>query len=291
MKNLSRNEIRKIINECIIVSGQLDGMNFLGKTRDRNYKPELEIVRKVMPNNLEVVYLHDKTSDYLEGMNSAGIGIVNAALLVSEDEKAAKNYFNKAKKKGASKDGPRMAKALEYDNLRDVIKSLIVYEDGIKGHTFVGDGNLIYSIEMTSKHNPIIKKVNLDNEFTIRTNHGHDHKNAGYTPDKFLDDYISSRIRQSAAQNALNNFKDSYDKLMPKLAHQYFDPDSNFNMLRRVDRKGGMRSSSQMFMNLKDKEMIFYLFPEESIFSGIIDETPDDYTPAIKFRILKYKNK
>lgn len=289
MKKLSRKDLRNLINECIIIGGQLHGSNFLGKTRDRNYKPDLQIVRKLMPNDLEIIYIHDQTSDYLEGMNSSGIGIVNAALLVSADEKAAKSYWDRSKKKGASKDGPRMAKALECDNLRDAIQSLISYEDGIKGHTFVGDGNVIYSIEMTSKHNPVIKKINLENDFTIRTNHGHDHITAGYSPEKHPEDYISSKIRQAAAQSALSKYDDDYEKIMPKLAKQYFDPNSNYNMLRKVDKKGGMRSTSQVLMNLKDKELICYLIPDESNFTGINDETPEDYTPKINLRMMRYK--
>tara|TARA_B100000674_G_scaffold486448_1_gene495022 strand:+ start:1330 stop:2202 length:873 start_codon:yes stop_codon:yes gene_type:complete len=289
MKKLSRKELRSLIKECIIVGGQLHGSNFLGKTRDRNYKPDLEIIRKLSPNGVEIVFIHDQISDYLEGMNSAGIGIVNAALLVSEDEKAAKSYWGKAKKKGASKDGPRMAKALECDNLRDCIKSLITYEDGIKGHTFVGDGTSIYSIEMTSKHNPVIKKIKLDDDFTVRTNHGHDHKKAGYTPDGFPEDYISSKIRQAAAEDALRSYEGDYEKIMPSIAKQYFEPNSNYNMLRKVNKKSGMKSSSQVLMNLKEKEMICYLIPDECNFTGIHDETPEDYTPKINLRMMRYK--
>ena len=75
---------KRLIRECIIVGGQDATGHVLGKTRDRNYRPNLEIVRDLTEAGIAVVYSHDLDTNYLEGMNSEGIGIVNAALLVSE---------------------------------------------------------------------------------------------------------------------------------------------------------------------------------------------------------------
>ena len=50
-----------------------------------------------------------------------------------------------------------------------------------------------------------------------------------------------------------------------------------------------MKSSSQVLMNLKDKEMICYLIPDECNFTGIQDETPKDYKPVINLSMMRYK--
>ena len=78
----------KIIRECIVVGGRASGGHVLGKTRDRNYSPRVNIVRELTDDGIEIVYMHDLDTDYMEGMNSNGIGVVNAALLVGKDEKA-----------------------------------------------------------------------------------------------------------------------------------------------------------------------------------------------------------
>ena len=46
-------------------------------------------------DGVEVAYIHDLDTGYLEGMNAAGLGMVNAALLVGKDEKEVKGklYF------------------------------------------------------------------------------------------------------------------------------------------------------------------------------------------------------
>ncbi len=49
---------KKIIEECIVVGGVASGGHVLGKNRDRNYSPRLEIVREIM-DGVEVAYIHE----------------------------------------------------------------------------------------------------------------------------------------------------------------------------------------------------------------------------------------
>ena len=268
----------KPLRECIIVGGQISGGNVLGKTRDRNYVPKLRLVRELM-NGLEVVYLHDLYTNYMEGMNEKGIGIINAALLVGEDEKAVKGKLQ-------SDDGPRMMHALQQKNLSDCIKSLVSYKDGIKGHTFAGNDKSMYSIEMTSKHNPIIKKLDPTSGFDVRTNHGQDHEGAGYTPDRKPEDYLSSKIRKATAEMELSDV-DDYNKIMPALNQQNFDKGSNYNMMRTTD---NMRSTSQCLMHLDKLEFVVYVVPGECKFVGVMDKTPKDYEPVITIRVVEYSS-
>ena len=78
--------MKQIINECIIVHKKLGDTTIMAKNRDRMYKPELEVVHELI-NGVEVVYLHDVITDWSEGMNEFGIGVVNTALMVGFDEK------------------------------------------------------------------------------------------------------------------------------------------------------------------------------------------------------------
>ena len=268
------------IDECIIVSGEIDGEHVMAKTRDRNYPTRCRIVRELTDDGIEIVYFKDRDTGYAEGMNSHGIGVINAALAVSEDE-------NEVKGKVKSQDGPRMRKALECSSLNDAIRSLVGYKGGIKGHTFIGSDKSVYSIEQSSEHNPIVTKLKPKTGFDVRTNHGQDHEGAGYTPDRRPDDYMSSKIRKAQAEVELAGVVD-FEDVAPTLASQNFEKGSNYNMLRRVDKKAGMITTSQIAMNLPSLEFVFYYFPEEGTYDGIIDRTPDDYDPKINIRVVKY---
>ena len=119
----------------------------IGKNRDRNYTPKLKVVREISGNGIEVCYVQDQDTDWSEGMNSNGVGLVNSALFVKRDEKD----FDKAKKKKApSKDGIRIRHALSKDT-----RSCRIIENltPVKGHTLVSNKKLVV-IENTSRTKP-----------------------------------------------------------------------------------------------------------------------------------------
>jgi len=267
---------KKIIEECIVVGGVASGGHVLGKNRDRNYSPRLRIVRDII-DGVEVAYIHDLDTGYIEGMNSAGLGMVNAALLIGKDEKAVKGKI-------ASDDGPRMMNALKHVKLSNMIKALISHMDGIKGHTIVGSPQSMYSIEMTSDTNPVVRKLNPQTGFDVRTNHGEEHAEAGYTPTRQPDDYMSSKIRKATAQVQLANI-DDHEKVMPALAQQHFDADSNYNMLRATKK---MKTTNQVLMHLDKKEMIVYIVPGQCRYQGLVDNCPEGHEHAIAVRVMEY---
>ena len=168
--------------------------------------------------------------------------------------------------------------------LNKCIKSIVGYDTGLKGHTFVGSPDSLYSVEMTSKHNPLVTKLDPSTGFDIRTNHGEDHQAAGYSPETSPDDYLSSKIRKATAHVALAGV-DNHEELMPALTKQTFEPASNMNMRRTTD---NMRSSSQIMMHLDKLEFILYLIPEEAKYVGLMDKTPDNHEPVITVRIFEY---
>jgi len=107
--------------ECIIVSKEVNDKFVLAKNRDRAYKPVLEVVHTLL-NGVEVVYLHDVTTDWSEGMNEFGIGLVNSALMVGHDEAEKKIVKKKGK---PSKDGARIREVLSQKTLKDAVRTVV----------------------------------------------------------------------------------------------------------------------------------------------------------------------
>jgi len=264
----------KLLNECIIVSKKFGNDMVLAKNRDRTYKPDIEVVHTFI-NGIEVVYLHDITTDWSEGMNEFGIGLVNASLMIGFDEKE-KQIINKTGKK--SEDGVRIRFALGQRTLKEAIKSVIKHNGGVKGHTFIADPNNLITVEMTSKHAPVIKQQNPANLY-VRTNHGLAHPDAGYTEGP---DYKSSVIRRASARAAIGKLKDWRDELKALRTNRFSHTNPN-NMSRDT---GKMETTSQMQLNLTRKIFTLNYFGDRvSGFKGVRNELPSDYIPKIKIRI------
>lgn len=262
---------------CIIISKSIDGSKIVAKNRDRAYKPSLEIVHTIL-NGVEIVYMRDIITDWSEGINEFGIGIVNTALMVGYDE-AEKKIVKKRGK--PSKDGKKIREALSQKNIKDVINTAITYSGGIKGHTFIATPKKTICIETTSKHSP---KFELhDGELVVRTNHGHLHGDAGYSAGG---DYLSSKIRKLSAEKSINGL-DSVDNVLSAMRKQYYDTDSNLNMRRDTDK---LFTSSQILLDLTNKTFkLTYIEHNVDEFLGIKRELPNGYTPKIKIIVSKVK--
>jgi len=264
----------KLLNECIIVSKKFGNDMVLAKNRDRAYKPLIEVVHTLM-NGIEVVYLHDITTDWSEGMNELGIGVVNTSLLVGYDEKE-KQIISKTGKK--SKDGIKIRTALGQKTLSKALLSVVKFNGGVKGHTFVADPNHLITVEMTSKHAPIIKQQDPTKSY-VRTNHGLAHPDAGYTEGP---DYKSSIVRRASAKAAITKLKDWRDELKALRTNRYSHDNPN-NMSRDTDK---MMTTTQMQLNLTRKIFTLNYFGDRvEGFKGIRSELPSDYMPKIQIKI------
>jgi hypothetical protein len=268
----------KLLNECIIVSKKFGNDMVLAKNRDRAYKPVIEVVH-TMINGIEVVYLHDVTTDWSEGMNEFGIGIVNTSLTVGFDEKE-KQIIQKTGKK--SKDGLKIRQALGTNNLKDALKSSVLFNSGVKGHTFIADPNHLITVEMTSKHNPLIKRQD-PTKLYVRTNHGLEHPSAGYTKGPSLK---SSIVRRDSARDVISKLKDWRDELKALRTNKYSHTNPN-NMSRDTDK---LKTTSQMQLNLTKKIFVLDYFEDRvEEYKGVRHDLPEGYTPKIKIIIHKIK--
>jgi hypothetical protein len=267
-----------MISECIIVSKNIDGKSVLAKNRDRAYKPTLEVVHTLI-DDVEVAYLRDMITDWSEGMNEYGIGVINSALAVGRDELEHKLLQKSGKK---SQDGEKMREIIKQKTLKDAVRATVEFKGtpklSIKGHTFISTPKTLVSVEIGST--PIPNLAKHDNTKPIvRTNHGHYYTQDGYTGGA---DFLSSKVRKSSAEKTADAV-DDWTKLAPAMRKQYFPTKSALNMKRSTDK---MFTSSQTIMNLTDKILeIDYLKDKVKEFKGIRNELPPGYQPKIKIVI------
>lgn len=235
---------------CVIAAIPSENGVYLLKNRDRNYNPNLCLVQFDM-DDIQTIALIDEVTQWLEGMNEAGIAIVNSALMVNHDEKEKKKSTSGQK----SEDGARILKALQYVTLDEAVQSLLTYRDGIKGHTLVTDGTTLYHIESTSEHAPHVQKLN-PSELHVFTNHGIHHKDAGYTEGV---DKKSSHLRLQNAKKALSSCSEPHD-MIHKLCHRYHDQNSPHNPVRDTE---DMRTSSQLIFHPFSKSTWVHLMEDK----------------------------
>jgi len=279
---LIKSEKLDLINECTVAAVKLDDGIVLAKNRDRGYKAKMEVVHEIV-DNVEMVYWRDIETDWSEGLNEFGIGIVNSSLLVRQDEKESDKVM-KGKKSKTSYDGDKIRTALKQKTLKDTIKSVISYsgEDkkdvGIKGETIVGSPKNVYIVELTSKDTPVITKMG-DEKVEVRTNHGITHTVAGYThgikkkSSHMRMHYAKEHLKDvETDQDVINRMKEQYDK------NKFFNP-------YRLKNQYNMSTVGQIMMNLDKKEVTIRMDNEMGEFKGIVNKLPKNYTPKIKIKI------
>lgn len=247
------------IDECVIVGTLIKDNIVLGKNRDRNYIPDVSIYRENY-GDLELAYMKDETTGWIEGINSNGICVVNSALMVDEDEDAL-NMTQSGKK---SFDDEKMLEALKQGNIEDALKSLLTVRTGLKGHTALTDGNMLYTIEMIRKKAPIVKEYQLTKENPlVRTNHGEYYKKSGYTTGT---NHVSSLIRKKIVEKELQG--ENSDDLFSIFGNRPFEVTSNLNVMRETD---NMVTTSQLVLNSNYKQLLFKPIQGKVNFKGIVD--------------------
>ena len=269
--------MKKPLNDCIIVAKRVGDTLIMAKNRDRAYKPELEVVHEII-DGVEVAYLRDTITDWSEGMNEYGIGILNTALMVGYDENEKKIV-----KKGGkpSKDGAKIREALSKKTLKDTLVQVVTGDSGVKGHTLIGTPQKVVSVEMTSKHSPKIDVRDVDSENFARTNHGYHYGDAGYTEGP---DYLSSKIRKMSAEKMVDTFEDAIE-ILKGLRKQLYKQDSPLNMRRDTLK---MFTSSQLMLNLTDLVLELNFFESKvEKFHGVVNKLPEGRTPRIKVVVKK----
>jgi hypothetical protein len=210
-------------------------------------------------------------------MNAAGICIVNSALAVDADESMAKLAKKADTAPKFSKDGERILKALTMNNIDDASFFAKNFKGGIQGHTFITDGDEVYTMEMTSQHPAVITRLDgLDQ--IVRTNIGLIHSDAGYQPNKGPG-YKSSVIRRETAEKMILDLEDPKE-MLAALRKQPYAKNSQLNPRRSTS---SLSTSSQLYMNPRSKTFHLVLIKGQiEKFKGIVDQLPPDFEPQLK---------
>jgi len=286
------------INECTVAGVRLDDGIVLAKNRDRGYTAEVEIVHELI-ENVEIVYWHDVDTDWSEGMNEFGIGMVNSSLMVGDDEKEGdkvekkreekkKNPNSDDKKKSPkhASDGAKIRQVLTQKNIRDAVKVLISTKGdgsadvkGVTGESIISDGKEIYIIEHTSIDVPVVKKLKNDRKLAVRTNHGIFHKDVGYQHGIKKD---STHSRMEVAKEHLKDAKTDQDVL--DILKKQWTKNTFLNPYRKTN-KFHMQTTGQIMINLDKREVTIRMDKIHGELTGTENLLPKGYEPKIKVKI------
>lgn len=267
---------------CIIAGRRFGDALCLLKNRDRAYDAELEIIHFERRGN-EIAVIFDTVTGYLEGVNEHGIAVVNTTLMVVRDEAEGKKKGPKKKAPLKSKDGPKILRALACNTIEDAVESLRTDNGGIRGHTFVADGNKLFSIECSKNHPARVTELDAT-KVNTRTNHGVNYPDAGYTHGE---DYVSSIVRRWEAQKRLQNVK-LPESAAVSLVDAVAEADSPFNPVRVTDK---MRTTTQLTIDTTNPRMLLYLIPGHAKVVRKRNLLPDGREPKIPVRVFQYKNR
>lgn len=249
---------------CIIIGKYFEKHGWVAvKNRDRNYIPDISFKKKIT-KGVEILYFWDDITQYCEGMNSAGVGVLSASLMVLDDEKEIE-----VRTKTPSKDGSKIKKALEQSSVKAVARSLI--EQKLTGNTLIFNADAMFLLEgawikggyKNEEFEYKIKQIAKD-ETVVRTNHGVLLARAGYqrtpTDEAQTLSRISSESRKLIAEIVVMQAKDPED-IIDGLTKNFTD-DGQMNALRTSTEKKKMRTTSQIMIIPREKTM--YVRPVQS---------------------------
>lgn len=227
---------------CVIIARYFEDKGWVGvKNRDRNYVPEIgfELSDK---NGLERLMFCDKVTGYKEGLNSNGVAILSASLMVQDDEKEVTKTSTKH-----SPDGKKISDALLEENAVSAAKKAIANE--LTGNTIIYDRDNLFLLEACKKdgeYHYVCKKIQHD-ETVARTNHGIWLEWAGYqrNPDDESQTLsrISSEARMLQAMGIVLEATSEQD-MVNNMCQVYVD-NPQLNVMRTDTERKKMRTTAQ----------------------------------------------
>jgi len=269
---------------CVIVFLKINNDIILAKNRDRNYKARIELIHELI-NGIEVAYIRDVDSEWTEGLNEYGFGIINSSLDIVYDENPLSKKPEDIKMKLQSQKKYLNALATKSFNIfqDNIFNPDYYYDISLQGHTFLG--NPYYCIHCESNSN---KKPYYDvlDDLTVYTNHGNRISNAGYIKGKAL---ATSIIRQKLIEAELKDIDyNSNIDILDNMNKYYKDFHPEYHPYRMLTEAKCIYTTSQLLLNLTKKIMIFRHDKDHCDFIGVNNRLPDGYIPKIK--IFIYQN-
>lgn len=247
---------------CVIVAKYFPTIGWVAvKNRDRNYIPEISFKKKIK-NGIEITYFWDDITQYCEGINSGGVSILSASLMVLDDEK---EITSRAKK--PSVDGGKIQHALKFANPKAAAMDLI--KQKLPGNTVIFDSQTMILLEgawsnFGKKEYEYRVSVIPHTDTVARTNHGIWIPAAGYqrtlTNDAESASRISSESRLAIAQYVADTAK-TPEELIDNLCKTYVD-NPQLNAFRTTADRKKMRTTAQLM--LIPSQLTMYVRPVQS---------------------------
>lgn len=272
---------------CVILYTEIDGKQILAKNRDRTYKPEIEIIHEIV-NGIELAYIRDLKTGWIEGMNELGTAMVNSTLNMNESKhvKKLKKIILKTKK---NKIYNALTESSKQNVFYDLTRKPRDTNYVLEGNTLLAFNNEIFHIENDVFNNFVIKKINKP---VVYTNHGINLKDEGFTEGK---KGLSSFLRKKLVETELKQHKDveiqdftneimnnNYENIDPRF-HSYRDKKTTLKRNKRLDEEQIFISTiGQLLLNITDKELYYYHDKNNSGKIEYVNKLPRDYTPKIR---------
>ena len=265
---------------CVIMYVNINGKKILVKNRDRTYKPKLKIIHEII-NGLEIVYMLDTKTGWVEGMNENGFAAVNSTLSMSDI--GTKRIKNK--------------KHFMYDALINRTKEESFSElQKIEGNNLVSFEDSIYHIG-NNKKKIIINRINSD---VVYTNHLKKLNNAGLTTGrKGLSSFLRKKIIETELKSLKTNkfscedemyetisttLNKNYENVDPRF-HPYRDKKFTIKKLNISPNQKFVNTTGQLILNVTDKHFVYYTDVNNSEKIEYVNLLPNNYKATIRVSI------
>lgn len=227
---------------CVLIAKYFPNKGWVGcKNRDRNYTPEISF--KFRNNNgLEKLIFHDNITGYQEGMNSDGVGILSASLMVQNDEKEIQKGEH-----DNSPDGRKINDSLTGETAVEAAKKCAQNE--LTGNTIIFDKENCFLLEASiqkGRYKFRLGKIPKDTPI-VRTNHGIWLPWAGYQRNESDESQMLSRLSSEARllqAEAIALSAESPEEIIDALCQVYLD-NPQLNVMRHSTGRKKMRTTAQ----------------------------------------------
>jgi len=289
---------------CVILYTVINGKKILAKNRDRAYNPHIKLIHELV-NGLEIAYIKDEDTGWIEGMDENGFALVNSTLSTNDGKNMSKKriiYNNSNTKKNKTyyvltkkNKSKFFHKILHNHKIKDYKTNLF-----LEGHSLMSlENGKIYHIENNSIDDYVVDNIK---ENTVFANSGQLLKKEGYTHGR---KGVSSFLRKKIIEKELNDlFKNKknicYENIYTTISHllnkNYVNLDPLFHTYRDKmytlkkhkelnHHKKFVNTTSQLIFNVTDKEFVFYNDIHNSAKVSYVNKLPKNTLPKIKITI------
>ena len=303
---------------CVILYTEIDGKKILAKNRDRNYKPHIKIIHEIV-NGIEIAYIKDSDTGWVEGLNEHGYGLVNATLFhKNKNNKTSKYDTNKDSK--AIKLRKRRIKSIKRNKIYNLLFSNKTTE-GLKNYIMNNnDKNVNFMVEGNSlliSDNHVFHIENNETKFnieeihkpTVYANQGIKFKELGWTNGiKGMSAFLRKKIVETELKNNShldvklkdNSDAEVYDNFMENVMnvtytnvdpmfHPYRDKKLIKNHHKEMPNNKIVFTNSELILNITDKELIYYHDKNNNTKVKYINKLPKNHVPKIRIIINETK--